>query len=117
MVHMPSHAYIRVGRYQDAAKSNLKAIDADESYISQCYSQGIYPLAYYPHNIHFLWSAASIMGDSKTALAAARKTAEKVPIGLLASQPFMQEFAAVPIQTYVRFGKWDELLTIPYPGN
>ena len=117
MVHMPSHAYIRVGRYQDAAKSNLKAIDADESYISQCYSQGIYPLAYYPHNIHFLWSAASIMGDSKTALAAARKTAEKVPIGLLSSQPFMQEFAAVPIQTYVRFGKWDELLTIPYPGD
>ncbi len=117
MVHMPSHAYIRVGRYKDAAESNLRAIEADESYISQCYAQGIYPLAYYPHNIHFLWSAASLMGDSKTALAAARKTAEKISVGQLESLAFMQEFSAVPIQTYVRFGKWNELLTIPYPGD
>jgi len=36
MVHMPSHAYIRVGRYLDAAEANLKAIQPDEAYISQC---------------------------------------------------------------------------------
>ena len=59
LVHMPSHIYIRVGRYEDAAKANIEAIAADEDYISQCLSQGIYPLGYYPHNIHFLWSAAS----------------------------------------------------------
>ena len=117
MVHMPSHAYIRVGRYMDAAEANMKAIEADESYISQCYSQGIYPLGYYPHNIHFLWSAATLMGDSETAIMAAKKTAEKISIGGLSDNDFMQEFAAIPIQAYVRFGKWNEILTIPYPGD
>ena len=55
LVHMPAHIYIRVGRYTDARLMNEKAIAADEDYISQCLSQGLYPLSYYPHNIHFLW--------------------------------------------------------------
>jgi tetratricopeptide (TPR) repeat protein len=117
MVHMPSHAYIRVGRYFDAAVANMKAIKSDEGYISQCYSQGNYPLGYYPHNIHFLWYAATVMGDSKTAIAAAKKTSEKVSTGQLAEMEFMQEFASIPIQAYVRFGQWNEILTIPYPGD
>jgi hypothetical protein len=29
------------------------AIAADEDYISQCRAQGLYPMAYYPHNLHF----------------------------------------------------------------
>jgi tetratricopeptide (TPR) repeat protein len=117
VVHMPSHAYVRVGRYFDAAVANMKAIRADEGYISQCYSQGNYPLGYYPHNIHFLWYAATVMGDSKTAIAAAKKTSEKVAAGQLAEFEFMQEFASIPMQAYVRFGQWNDILTIPYPGD
>ena len=117
IVHMPGHIYIRVGRYQDAVKANQEAILADEDYISQCYSQGMYPLAYYPHNLHFLWSAASLLGDSKTAIDAAKKTAEKVPVGELASLPFLQDFASTPLLAYTRFGKWNEILTIPYQGD
>jgi tetratricopeptide (TPR) repeat protein len=117
LVHMPSHIYIRVGRYQDAVKANQDAILADEDYISQCYAQGMYPLAYYPHNIHFLWSAASLLGDSKTAIDAARKTAEKVPVGEMANLPFLEDFASVPLLAYARFGKWNEILTVPYQGD
>lgn len=117
MVHMPAHIFIRVGRYKDAVQSNIDAIAADEDYISQCYSQGMYPLTYYPHNIHFLWSAATLLGDSKTAIEAAKKTAEKVPAGELANLHFLQDFASTPILAYTRFGKWNEILTIPYPGN
>lgn len=117
IVHMPSHAYVRVGRYFDAAVANMKAIRADERYITQCYSQGSYPLGYYPHNIHFLWYAATVMGDSKTAIAAAKKTSEKVATGQLAEFEFMQEFASIPMQAYVRFGQWNEILTTPYPGD
>lgn len=117
LVHMPSHIFIRVGRYQDAVKVNQEAILADEDYISQCFSQGMYPLGYYPHNIHFLWSAASLLGDSKTAIDAAKKTAEKVPINELLTLPFLQDFASTPLLAYTRFGKWNEILTIPNPGN
>ncbi|SDM81926.1 tetratricopeptide repeat protein [Kriegella aquimaris] len=117
IVHMPSHIYIRVGRYQDAVKANEAAILADEDYISQCYSQGMYPLGYYPHNLHFLWSASSLMGSSQTAIDAAKKTAEKVPIGELKTLPFLQDFASTPLLAYTRFGKWNEILTIPYQGD
>jgi tetratricopeptide (TPR) repeat protein len=117
IVHMPSHIYIRVGRYKDAVTENQKAILADEDYISQCYSQGLYPLGYYPHNIHFLWSASSLLGNSKIAIDAARKTAEKVPTGELVKLPFLQDFASTPLLAYTRFGKWNEILTIPAPSE
>ncbi|MBC2840170.1 M48 family metallopeptidase [Robiginitalea sp. SC105] len=116
IVHMPSHIYIRVGRYKDAVRVNQLAIEADEDYISQCYSQGLYPLAYYPHNVHFLWSAASLIGESETALSAARKTAEKVPVGEMKELPFLQDFAATPLLAYLRFGKWNHILTFPAPN-
>ena len=54
LVHMPSHIYLRVGRYNDASDANVEAILADEDYIAQCQAQGLYPIGYYPHNIHFL---------------------------------------------------------------
>ncbi len=117
IVHMPGHIYIRVGRYRDAVKANQDAILADEDYISQCYAQGMYPLAYYPHNLHFLWSAASLLGDSGTAIDAAKKTAEKVPVGELATLPFLQDFASTPLLAYTRFGQWNEILTVPYQGD
>ncbi|WP_190808944.1 hypothetical protein [Flagellimonas sp. S3867] len=117
LVHMPSHIYIRVGRYLDAVEANQSAILADEDYISQCYSQGLYPLGYYPHNIHFLWSAASLLGNSDIAIDAAKKTAEKVPVGEFITMPFLQDFASTPMLAYTRFGKWNEILTIPAPNK
>ncbi|MFX0557632.1 tetratricopeptide repeat protein [Maribacter sp. CXY002] len=115
IVHMPSHIYIRVGRYLDAVKINQAAILADEDYIAQCFSQGLYPLSYYPHNIHFLWSSASLLGSSGIAIDAAKKTAEKVPVGELIEMSFLQDFASTPLLAYTRFGKWNEILTIPAP--
>lgn len=117
LVHMPSHIYIRVGRYQDAVAANQQAILADEDYISQCYSQGLYPLGYYPHNIHFLWSASSMIGQSQIAIDAAKKTAEKVPQGEMVELPFLQDFAATPLLAYIRFGKWNDILTYPAPDS
>jgi len=117
IVHMPSHIYIRVGRYKDAVKANQQAILADEDYISQCFAQGMYPLGYYPHNIHFLWSASSLLGNSKIAIDAAKKTAEKVPAGEMKDLHFLQNFASTPLLAYTRFGKWNDILTYPKPKD
>ena len=73
MVHMASHIYQRVGRYADAIKSNQLAIAADEDYITQCRAQGLYPMAYYPHNLHFLWFAATADGQSAVAIDSAQE--------------------------------------------
>ena len=117
LVHMPAHIYLRIGRYKDARISNMKAIEADEDYISQCLAQGLYPLSYYPHNIHFLWSAASMEGNSRIALEAASKTASRVPRDQVVELPFLEDFLSTPILAQVRFGKWNEILSTPHPGK
>lgn len=115
MVHMPSHIYQRVGRYADAMKSNRLAVAADEDYITQCRAQGLYPMGYYPHNVHFLWFAASADGQSAVALEAARKVASKVEDAQLTELPLLAGFRVVPYWTLVRFGRWQEMLKEPEP--
>ena len=117
MVHMPAHIYQRVGRYADAAKSNVMAIAADEDYISQCRAQGLYPMAYYPHNLHFLWFAATAEGNSKVAIEAARKAASQVSDDTLKAVPLLAGFRVVPYYALTRFGKWDEMLREPEPPD
>ena len=115
MVHMPAHIYQRVGRYADAVRSNELAIAADEDYISQCRAQGLYPMAYYPHNLHFLWFAATAEGNSKLAIEAARKAASRVDDETLKAVPLLAGFRVVPYYALTRFGKWDEMLREPEP--
>jgi tetratricopeptide (TPR) repeat protein len=115
MVHMPSHIYQRVGRYADAMKSNRLAIEADEDYITQCRAQGLYPIGYYPHNIHFLWFAASADGQSGVAIDAARTLAAKIEDHLLSDLPMLAAFRVVPYWALTRFGRWEEMLREPEP--
>jgi tetratricopeptide (TPR) repeat protein len=115
LVHMPSHIFRRIGRYADASKSNQDAIAADEDYIVQCRAQGVYPLAYYPHNIHFLWDSASMEGRSRLAIDAARKSAASIPDGAWREVPLLHQFVVSPLFAYTRFGKWDLILNEPRP--
>jgi tetratricopeptide (TPR) repeat protein len=115
LVHMPSHIYRRVGRYSEASKSNEDAIAADEDYITQCRAQGVYPLAYYPHNIHFLWDSASMEGRSQVAITAARKASSSIPEGAWRDIPLLHQFLVAPLFSYTRFGQWDLILSEPSP--
>jgi tetratricopeptide (TPR) repeat protein len=117
MVHMPSHIYQRVGRYADAARANERAILADEDYIAQCRAQGLYPMGYYPHNIHFLWFAASADGRGQLAIDSARKVASKISDEVLAEMPMLAGFRVVPYYALTRFGEWDEMLSEPAPPD
>lgn len=116
LVHMPSHIYLRVGRYADASDTNVEAILADEDYIAQCQAQGLYPIGYYPHNIHFLWASSSLEGRSEVAIDAAEKTASRVPIDMAEHVGNLQWFLATPTFAMVRFGRWSEILTTPPPA-
>jgi tetratricopeptide (TPR) repeat protein len=115
MVHMPAHIYLRVGRYTDVISSNQKAVAADEDYIAQCRAQGIYPLGYYPHNIHFVWLGATMLGRSQLAVDSARQTASAISTATPEQLPFVQGFLAVPYYALVRFGRWDAILAEPRP--
>lgn len=116
LVHMPSHVYIQRGRYADGAAVNLDAVKADEGYVTQCRAQGIYPLNYYPHNIHFLFWARLMQGRGADALAAARKAAARVPADLHGDDwAVYQTILSTPLFAMARFGRWPEILAEPEP--
>ncbi len=117
IVHMPAHIYMRVGRHADVVKSNQQAVQADEDYIAQCRAQGLYPLGYYPHNIHFIWMGATASGQRKVALDAARKLAAAIPAEALGTVPILQGFLVVPYWAMVRFGEWNDILADKGPRH
>lgn len=111
VVHMPAHIYMRVGRHEDVIKANELAAKADEDYIAQCRAQGMYPLAYYPHNLHFIWMGATAAGQGALALEAARRVDAAIPDDALGSIPLLQGFVVVPYWTMVQFGQWEAILS------
>jgi tetratricopeptide (TPR) repeat protein len=117
LVHMPSHIYWRVGRYNDASEANVRAALVDEQYIAQCNAQGFYPALYYPHNIHFLWAASSMEGRSEVAIDAARKVAANVRLEQIEEFPMVEFFHTIPLLALVQFGRWDEVLAEPQPAS
>ena len=117
VVHMPAHIYQRIGRHADVIASNIAAAKADEDYIAQCRAQGMYPLSYYPHNIHFIWMGATAAGQEQLALDSARRVANAIPQEALGSVPILQGFVVVPYWAMARFGKWDDILADKGPRH
>ena len=72
-------------------------------------------MAYYPHNIHFLWFAATFDGQSALAIKSARELASKIDDETLKALPLMAGFRMVPYYALTRFGKWEEMLKEPEP--
>ena len=89
----------------------------DEEYIERCNIQGIYPAAYYPHNIHFLWFASSMEGRSEVSIAAARKLGTKTPKAMVEVVPRLERYFTMPYFSLIRFGKWKEVLNEPKPAE
>jgi len=96
-------------------RANKLAIAADEDYITQCRAQGLYPMAYYPHNIHFLWFAATFDGQSRVAIESSRTLAARIDDETLKAVPLLAGFRMVPYFALTRFGRWDEMLKEPEP--
>jgi len=117
MVHMPSHIYYRVGRYADAAAVNVEAVKADHAYFATSTPSEIYRMMYYPHNLDFVWHAASMDGRSAETLRAARQFAASTPTEMVLQMSDMETAPAAPLFALARFGRWDEVLREPAPPS
>jgi len=115
MIHMPAHIYIRVGRWNDAIRANQHAIHSDEVFIEGQHPMGVYPLAYYPHNIHFLAFASTMAGRSAQAIEAADTLTSKINLDAARQVGLLQEMLPYHVLTLTTFGKWDEVLAAPLP--
>jgi tetratricopeptide (TPR) repeat protein len=117
LVHMPAHIYIRVGRWADAIAVNQHATHADAQYFDGPHTpnDAFYAAAYRSHNYHFLTLAAVMAGASKTAIDASRQVVKIVTPEVARMAPVVQPMLAVPVQTLLTFGRWDEVLATPLP--
>ena len=125
LVHMPSHIYIRTGEYHKGTLTNLNAVKVDSNYVTMCHAQGAYPLAYYPHNYHFLAGTATLEGNSKWAMFGANETSNHVHPKTMIEPGWstLQHYYVIPYFVAVKFGKWDDILkmklvsdTLKYPA-
>jgi tetratricopeptide (TPR) repeat protein len=114
IVHMPAHIYQRTGDYAAAAGSNEAAAAADRAYIKASGVEGIYPLMYYSHNLHFLAVSYSFAGRYADALRAARQLEANVAPHLKA-MPMLEGFNTTSALVLARFRRWDEILKTPEP--
>ena len=80
----------------------------------QCRAQGIYPMAYYPHNIHFLWFAATMEGRSADGhRGRPQGRGQGARTSSWTRSRCWRGFRVVPYYALTRFGKWDEMLAEP----
>ncbi|MCH6255641.1 hypothetical protein MLD52_03725 [Puniceicoccaceae bacterium K14] len=116
LVHMPSHIYVRVGRYSDAVDSNAQAVSIDRAYFKEAPAPTTY-LIYYAHNLHFLSYAAMMSGRYNDALTAARDLEREMPEPALKELAFLVEgIMPTTLHVMIRFGKWEQILKEPaYP--
>lgn len=116
LVHMPFHIFYRVGKYREALAANRAAVAADEAYIAQAKPEGIYPQAYYPHNVHSLMVSAQMAGDGKTVIAAAQKLARVVSDEAARSIAWVQPIKAAPYFAHAQFSDAATVMSLPDPG-
>lgn len=116
LVHMPAHIYIRTGHYHQGVVATELAEAADSNYVVQCKVQGVYPMMYYPHNIHFLAACAFFEGNSKKALEAAWRVSDKADRRHLPDNISVQHFYSIPYYVMVHMGRWDDILALPKPA-
>jgi len=114
IVHMPAHVYIRTGDYEAAVKTNEQAAAVDRAYIKATGVQGIYPMMYYSHNLHFIAMCAAMNGNYAESMKNAELLVENVGPHVKEMPP-LEGFMTIPVAVQIRFHRWDEILKMPQP--
>ena len=112
LVHMPSHIFVRVGRYADAARVNEEAVAADLVLMAAQKAQGFsVSKDWRNHDQSFLWYAALMQGRGDVATAAARDLASRAK----GDHAFAEYRRSLPALALLRLERWDALLSEPLP--
>ncbi|NRF39486.1 lipopolysaccharide assembly protein LapB [Pedobacter foliorum] len=117
LVHMPSHIYINTGDYHLGSLSNINAVKTDSIYSTACHAQGVYPLAYYPHNYHFLAATATLEGNSSLAWQAALQVQKHTAKDIMRLPDWgtLQHYYTIPYYVAVKLSMWDTILSLSPP--
>ena len=116
VVHMPFHTFFRVGMYKEAVEANRQAVMVDEAYIARSTPVGIYPQAYYPHNVHSLMVSAQMAGDGATVIESADKLGQIVSDAAAKNIAWVQPIKAAPYFAHAQFSDLKTILGLADPG-
>ena len=119
LVHMPSHTYYWVGRYEDAMASNVRASKLDEA---NAQAQGFtgdgaaFQLFYHGHNVQYGLAGALMSGDAAGGLALAASAIANGP-RLKPDDAWGQMVAGAAYALEGRYGAPDAVLALADPGQ
>jgi tetratricopeptide (TPR) repeat protein len=115
LVHMASHTYFRVGRYEDAATINASAMRTDAEHLTETRVPG--PLAtadYYGHNLRFGMAGTLMSGDRTLAL----KFADHLHRAFPEASFHKDGMSAAEGQRFTIYARYDSqrMLSLPEPS-
>jgi hypothetical protein len=118
LLHMPSHIYIKTGRFADATLANQTALLADDKREEIVKAQGFAARpSWRPHHLHFLQYAAMMDGRSEISIDAATKLAMlsngKSAHGADRSGVYSQYMHSLVRLNQARFQQWDAIISAP----
>jgi tetratricopeptide (TPR) repeat protein len=119
--HMPTHLDVLCGDYRRVVSDNGRAITADEKFLQRSGPLNFYTL-YRCHDFHFKIYGAMFLGQSAVALQTAKQLEESIPEELLRVQSppmadWLEGFLAMRVHVLVRFGRWNDILSLPLPDD
>ncbi|KXZ46037.1 hypothetical protein GPECTOR_47g312 [Gonium pectorale] len=107
--HMPSHTFVRVGRWADSVQSNIASLRASVRASHACLAS-----TYPDHNAAMLVFGASMGADLQTAATYARFAKELPRFVRDAPARLGVEWVA-PLPVWVRFAQWHTIMQAPPP--
>lgn len=115
LIHMPSHTYYQIGRYRDAARANLDAMDVDAAWAKRTEGpEDLFKLWYYGHNVSFALGGAMMAGDAPAALKIGGVFRASTPAK---TNPWAQMGVSRGWFAYGRYGDVDGLLETAAPDH
>jgi tetratricopeptide (TPR) repeat protein len=118
LVHMPSHTYYWVGRYEDAARANQHAVELgieNAKRLGLPLPDGIWALPYHGHNVTFGIGGALMAGDSAIGLGLARPLVARAATREADATPMI--FSLLGYAAMARFAPAAEVLALPEPKS
>lgn len=115
LVHMPSHTFLHVGRYEDAATINAVALRVDAEHLTDTATPGPPSVAiYYGHNLRFGMASALMSGDRALAL----KFADDVHRAYPDSDFVRDEMSDAEGSRFIIYARYDptKMLSLPEPS-
>ncbi len=114
LVHMPGHAYIRTGFYEESIKANYAAVKLDSTYVAAGGGSGFYSMIYYPHNIHFLSVSYALDGQFEKAFHYS-KMLDEVAGPTYSFDPHIEGVGPTKWYILAKYHKWDTILSESAP--